>query len=164
LSLVLGISVVLLLLFTRQTTGMIEKNLRGSAETTLRYLESDILYTLAPSMELAAAGAAAVPHMVSRTQLSQVFRDMSKSCPEVFDMYYTTTLSRFEGGEYISASGYNPYITNPEYDQTKRPWFIFALQYPRRTMISEPYEDIQTGKICVTITRAVEKGCCKSTR
>lgn len=38
----------------------------------------------------------------------------------------------------------------------KRPWFVHAMKYPRQTVITEPYEDSQTGKICLTVVRTVE--------
>jgi methyl-accepting chemotaxis protein len=73
-------------------------------------------------------------------------------------MYYGTALSRFEGGSFATATDWEPYLSNPEWDQVKRPWFIFSMQNPGKTVITEPYEDSSTGKICVSMVRTVESG------
>ena len=48
LGLVLGISAILILLFTRQSNSVVERNLRVNAETAMSLLESNLRNALAP--------------------------------------------------------------------------------------------------------------------
>jgi methyl-accepting chemotaxis protein len=156
LGLVLGISAMLILLFTRQSTSMVERNIKLNAETAMGFLESNLRNALALSMDLAVLGAAVIPQVGDEEQLDSVLRHMLAPVPAAFEMYYGTTLSRFNGGNFVTATDWNPYGDNPEWDQVKRPWFIHAMKYPRQTVITDPYEDSQTGKICLTVVRTVE--------
>jgi len=47
--------------------------------------------------------------------------------------------------------------TAPEgFDPTVRVWYVLAMENFGKTVVSEPYIDILTGKVIVTITRAIE--------
>ncbi|MDR2478307.1 MAG: methyl-accepting chemotaxis protein [Treponema sp.] len=156
LSLVLGISAILILLFTRQSNNVVERNLRLNSETAMSFLESSLRNALSPSINLATFTATMIPRVSDEEQLDGILHDMLAPVPEAFEMYYGTAVSRFDGGNFITATDWAPYGDNPDWDQIKRPWFIHSMKYPRQTVITEPYEDSQTGKICLTVVRTVE--------
>jgi methyl-accepting chemotaxis protein len=156
LGLVLVISALLIVLFTRQSNIMVERNLRLNAATAMRYLESNLRNALALSIDTADLTASVIPRVSDRNQLDGIFHDMLAAVPEAFEMYYGTSVSRFDGGDFITATDWDPYGDNPEWDQIKRPWFVHSMKYPRQTVITEPYEDSQTGKVCLTVVRTVE--------
>jgi methyl-accepting chemotaxis protein len=156
LGLVLSISVMLIFLFMQQSNSMVERNLTLNAKTAMNLLESNLRNALALSIDMAELSSAMIPQISDEKQLDGVLHDMLAAAPEAFEMYYGTTLSRFEGGYFVTATDWAPYKDNPEWDQIKRPWFIHAMKYPGQTAITEPYEDSQTGKICLTVVRTVE--------
>jgi len=98
-------------------------------------------------------------HIRSYDEMEVVFENMMPTVDVVFEMYYGTALSGFDGGAFVTATEWDPYCSNPQWDQTKRPWFIAAMRKPDKTVITEPYEDSSTGKMCVTMVRTVrDKG------
>jgi len=156
LSLALGISVVFTIVSLLNITDIINRNLESKAELTMRYINLDINNAILPSMDLTNSVAAMVPQIESFSEMENIFHDMLPSVPAVFEMYYGTAISRFDGGYFATATDWKPYKTNPEWDQVKRPWFITALKSPGKTVITAPYEDSSTGEICVSMVRTVE--------
>lgn len=57
-------------------------------------------------------------------------------------------------GHVISGVGWMP---PPDYDQRTRPWFIKAIQADS-VVFTEPYVDAMTGKLIITVARALRKG------
>ncbi len=124
LSLVLIISTA----FTTATLVFLDntssKELRVTAELTMRYLNRDIENTLLPVEDLASNIAALIPGIESFDTIKRTLVDLLPLVPSVFEIYYGTTLSRFNGGNFVCATDWDPYKDNPEWDQTKRPWFF----------------------------------------
>jgi methyl-accepting chemotaxis protein len=82
-----------------------------------------------------------------------VLEQITASVPDAFDMYYGTTVSRYApGGYFLFASGWVP---DPDWDPPDRPWFIDASARPDTTVITDPYVDSQTGRLCITVARTV---------
>jgi len=160
LSLTLGISIIFTVISLKNIEDITERNLQSAAELTMRYINLDIHAAILPSMDLTNSIAAMVPQIDSlpQSQMERIFHDLLPTVPAVFEMYYGTANSRFAGGSFTTATDWRPYQTNPQWDQVKRPWFITALQSPGKTVITDPYEDSSTGKICVSIVKTVERG------
>jgi methyl-accepting chemotaxis protein len=132
------------------------KNLQTQATLTMRYLEADIQNAIQPAMNMAEYIAAFMPHVSSSRELESILEAMLPAFPDVFESYYGTALSRFDGGEFVTATDWEPYEKSSDWDQVKRPWFIDAVAHAGKTVITEPYEDSSTGKTCVSIVRTVE--------
>jgi methyl-accepting chemotaxis protein len=153
LSLVILISVVLSAVFMSNINRITEENLRSTAEMTMRYLNADIQYALTPFLDMVSNGAAIFHTLPSMETKQAVLERMIAAVPDAFDMYYGTTASRYEpGGYFLFASGWVP---GPDWDPPKRPWFIDAGARPDTTVITEPYIDSQTGRLCITAARTV---------
>lgn len=57
------------------------------------------------------------------------------------------------GAYFVAGSGWDP---APPWNQTERPWFIEGVKNKGKTSITDPYEDAQTGKMCITIVRSAD--------
>ncbi|MCL1958118.1 MAG: methyl-accepting chemotaxis protein [Spirochaetes bacterium] len=159
LSLTLSISIAGTVLLIKSESKNSDNYMRNMALDTLRYINLDIHSALLPALDLTNSIAYMVPSISSFVEMKRIFENMMPSVNIVFEMYYGTAISRFNGGSFVTATDWNPYRDNPQWDQTKRPWFITAMQNPDKTVITAPYEDSSTGKMCVSMVRTVkEKG------
>ena len=154
MGLVVAISISFLIVFMTSANETNMKSLEELAESTINYLNADIRTQLAGSIDLAVYAATNAGYM-DRKQNEEYFERMLKKNPTGFEMYYGTALSRFAGGFFATATDWNPYADNPEWDQIKRPWFTFAMQNPGKPGITEPYIDASTGKLCISIVQTV---------
>jgi methyl-accepting chemotaxis protein len=149
------ISAVFSAMFLLNINRITERNLKNTADITLRYLNADIQRTLAPALQMSILAASFVSRVSSYEELKNILGDMLETNTATFEMYYGTLLSRFDGGSIITATDWSPY-DDPAWDQINRPWFTTALEHPREPFITDPYEDSQTGKVCVTVVRTAE--------
>ncbi|GHV40665.1 methyl-accepting chemotaxis protein [Spirochaetia bacterium] len=156
LGLVLIISVTLSFIFMTNINRMTTDNLHSLAGETMRYLNEDIQNALAPAIQMTTLTASFANSGIAPDMLDTVLARMLTTDDSVFELYYGTALSRFEGGTFVTATNWDPYEDNPAWDQVKRPWFITALERPGQVVITDPYEDSQTGKICVSVVFAVK--------
>jgi methyl-accepting chemotaxis protein len=154
LSLVILISLVLSVVFMSNINRIAGGNLRSTAEITMRYLNADIQHALAPFLDMVNSGAAIFNTLPSMETKKVVLERMIAAVPDAFDMYYGTAASRYApGGYFVFASGWEP---GPEWDPPERPWFIDAMARPDAAVITDPYVDSQTGRLCITVARTVK--------
>ena len=158
LSLVLTISIIFTVVTLVNLSRMTDRNLRFTAGLTMRYLNLDVHEAILPAMNLTSTIAAMAPNIHSRAALEPILNDLLPTVPSVFEAYYGTSLSRFDGGFFATATDWDPYGDNPQWDQVRRPWFITGMQNPDRTVITDPYEDASTGLICVSMVRTARDG------
>ena len=145
LSLVLTISIVITVVTLVNITKVTNKNLYSKAELTMRYINLDIRNAILPSIDLTNSVGAIVPR-IEFEELENVLAELLPTVPGVFEIYYGTAVSRFDGGRFATATDWDPYGDNPQWDQVRRPWFITAMQNPDRVVITDPYEDASTGE------------------
>ncbi len=78
---------------------------------------------------------------------------LTAEMPSDFSLYYGTEISRYEpGGFYVDSSGWEP---EPDWMPPERPWFKDAIAHPGKVVITDPYVDAMTSKICTTISTDV---------
>ncbi|MCL2066885.1 MAG: methyl-accepting chemotaxis protein [Treponema sp.] len=158
LSLVLAISIIFTVVNLVNLGNITNRNLRSAAALTMRNLNLDVHNAILPALDLTNSIAAIAPQIHSRDGLEPVLNDLLPTVSSVFEVYYGTALSRFDGGFFATATDWDPYSDSPQWDQIRRPWFVTAMQNPDKTVITDPYEDNSTGEICVTIVRTVRSG------
>jgi methyl-accepting chemotaxis protein len=141
--------------FLRGINSQADEHIRETAEITMAHLDSDIQKALALTIDQTGLASSFIAEL-SSDLMEETMKRMLEVNPEVFEMYYGTSLSRFDGGNFFTATNWDPYGDNPEWDQVKRPWFITALQSPGKTIITEPYLDSQTGRMCISMVNTVE--------
>ena len=61
----------------------------------------------------------------------------------------TTGIYGLINGEYLDGSGWVP---DADYDPTERPWYLQTLQSDREITFIDPYLDMQTGTVMMTVT------------
>ncbi|WP_010255680.1 methyl-accepting chemotaxis protein [Treponema primitia] len=156
LGLVLTISTIFSVIFMTNLSKITEKNLRSNADITMRYLNADIQNALAPAIQMTTQAASFAADVPSLESFDRILKDILSTNSTVFEMYFGTLASRFDGGYFVTATDWAPYRDSETWDQVKRPWFITAIQSPGQIILTDPYEDSQTGKICVSIVRTAE--------
>ncbi|MDR2593179.1 MAG: methyl-accepting chemotaxis protein [Fibromonadaceae bacterium] len=148
----LVISVIFLVIFLESSRKANFEHLEDIAKRTMQYLNADIQNALAPAIDMA-NNIAAFASDYNHEQNNRLLDKIAKTDPSVLDAYYGTALSRYEGGFFASGTNWNPYEEEPDWSHVKRPWFISAMQNPGKITITDPYEDSETHKICVTIVK-----------
>ena len=137
-----------------------KKNLKESAlqlaAISTDKLVSDIYTLMAKYQEkvknLANTGALvhdpSVLYNVSKALTTDLHKD--------FALYYTTTTSRFEpGGFYVDSSDWNP---PADWNPPDRPWYKEAVANPNTAVMTDPYIDLMTNDLCVTISHTSING------
>ncbi|QQO10012.1 methyl-accepting chemotaxis protein [Breznakiella homolactica] len=151
LSLVIVISVILSAVFMSNINRITTANLYSSAEITMKYLDTDIQYALSPSFDMTNFAASFADSVTDFNLMQTLLRSMLSENPSAFEIYYGTVISRYDpGGYFVAGTGWNP---APPWDQILRPWFKMGMENPGRTVITAPYVDDQTGRICITVVR-----------
>ncbi|MDR2583494.1 MAG: methyl-accepting chemotaxis protein [Fibromonadaceae bacterium] len=150
--LALFISVVFLVIFLESSREANFEHLEDIAKRTMQYLNADIQNALAPAIDMA-NNIAAFASDYNHEQNNRLLDKIAKTDPSILDAYYGTALTRYEGGFFASGTNWNPYEEEPDWNHVKRPWFISAMQNPGKITITDPYEDSETHKICVTIVK-----------
>ena len=157
LSLVFAIAVIFTAISLVSLSNNNSRELKSTAGLTMRFLNMGIQNAILPALDLTNSVAAFVPEVSTLEEMADIFANLLPTVPSVFEMYYGTVLSRFDGGHFVTATDWDPYGTNPEWDQIKRPWFITSMANPGKTVITDPYEDSATGEVCVSMVRTVSK-------
>ncbi|MCX7656117.1 MAG: methyl-accepting chemotaxis protein [Treponemataceae bacterium] len=81
-----------------------------------------------------------------------VLASLKKADPDLSSLYFMEMTPYKNGGKVVEATGWIP---SPDYDQTVRPWFKTALG-ASSFVITEPYVDLITNKLVVTISQRVK--------
>lgn len=151
LSLIVIVSVVVSLVFLNNINRITRDNLESNAKITMQYLETDIQYTLAKSFDMTNYAAAFAHSIQPVSLLKFILGNMLSINPDSFEIYYGTVISRYEpGGYFVAGTDWNP---APPWNQILRPWFSTAMAHPGETVITDPYVDDQTKRVCITIVR-----------
>ncbi|MCL2092797.1 MAG: methyl-accepting chemotaxis protein [Treponema sp.] len=158
LSLVLSVSAILSWIFLSNLADVNTRSLHATAGINMRYLNLDVQKALEPSLNLAGSVAAMISSITDPSLLEEVLPDMLSTVPAAGELFYGTTLSRFEGGYFVTATDWDPYGDNPQWDQILRPWFATGLENPGQTAITDPYVDSNTGLLCISVVRTVHAG------
>ncbi|WP_461246158.1 methyl-accepting chemotaxis protein [Treponema sp. R6D11] len=159
LSLTLSISIAGAVILIKGESKNAHKYMHDMALDELRYINLDIEKALMPALNLTENVAAMVPSIRTYAEMKSIIESLLPTVDAVFEIYYGTLISRFNGGNFICATDWDPYRDSPVWDQIKRPWFITSMQSPDKTVITEPYEDTSTGQMCVSMVRTVrDKG------
>jgi len=147
-------SATLISIFLKNFDEINHKNLQDIALTTIKYLNADIQVELGKAIDLVTFGTENVWRTTKENNREFMVR-MLPTVPYAFEYYYGTTISRFDGGYFVTATDWAPY-KEPEWDQLKRPWFKFAMQNPDKPNITDPYVDWNTKLLCVSVVKTVK--------
>ena len=91
-----------------------------------------------------------------REFLDSAISILVKGMPEDFSLYFATKESRFsDEGYYLDSSGWIP---DDDWNPVMRPWYIAATSNRGKIAYTDPYVDSMTGKLCITLSKAVYTG------
>ena len=90
-----------------------------------------------------------VPSLSGKTQYQDALVNMGKDMGEGTLLYYATKEQIWEGGYLVSHTGWTP---NPTFDIQSRQWHKDAIANPTKVNYSEPFTDVNTGKLIVTLS------------
>jgi methyl-accepting chemotaxis protein len=153
--LVFALSIAFLTAFATNYKNAKMHSLEKLAETTIDYLNSDVQIELTKAIDMVVYAALEASYS-SKEQARIAFVKMLPKNPSSFELYYGTALSRFDGGYFVTATDWAPYVTSPDWDQVKRPWFAQAIANPDKPSITEPYVDSSTGEMCISVVLPVK--------
>ncbi len=130
----------------------LNEEMEETSIVTMDYIVSDISFAITSATEVTNSTASFI-NTVPRENVKDVLVKSLSTVPNAFEIYYGTVISKWApGGFFETGTDWNP---QKPWDQILRPWFKTAINNPRKTVITEPYVDANTGKVCVTIVRTV---------
>lgn len=138
-----------------QSQSILEDNLMSTSAQMLREANRGI------DKELSALGS-------NITMLSNNFNFMNIESNPEFKPYLVDSLKGVQESNKVLTSVYMATVTKdfyeyPEtelggnFDPTVRPWYKKAMENRGKVVFSDPYADIETGKVSVSISKTVEK-------
>jgi methyl-accepting chemotaxis protein len=155
IGLVIVISIAFLIAFVTNSRKTNMQNLEHLSRTTIDYLNANVQIELTKAIDMVMYVAVEAANS-TREQTRAVFLKMLPQNPSAFELYYGTSVSRFNGGYFVTATDWDPYNSTADWDQIKRPWFIQAVSNPNGPSITDPYIDSNTGELCITVVQPVK--------
>ncbi len=149
---ILGMGLIAAISTVMSGTSLLGESLGKISESTALeashidgWLDDQATYFNAMSVDFAHAGS------YDEADLMPVLQAHQQANPQYFDVYMG-----FPDGTGLFATGWVP-----DYDggwiSYERGWYKGAVQTPNEAYITEPYTDAQTGRLCITVARAVVK-------
>jgi methyl-accepting chemotaxis protein len=120
----------------------------------MRQMNADLLYTIAPFIEITTQAAVIMESLPSQTLMLDVLEQMADSETDVYSLYYGNMISLYAPGSFYISNDH--WIPDPGWDHMQRPWFTDGVKNAGKTVITEPYVDADTGRLMVTIVRAAQ--------
>ena len=143
-----GISVMIF--FTYKST--LDGSLKGSALVQSSLIREQVQeWFLTYYGEIQGANYAAQISADNPEGVLPVMKQIIQAHPDLVDVYWVSEKAYKDGGFFIDATAWSPPAT---YDQYTREWFTDAKK-TRETYLTEPYLDMNSGKLVVTIAKSV---------
>ena len=159
LGMILIVSSTITVIFYININRLTEDNIREKARITMQSMDSNLIGTITPFIDLIQTGAVFLNALPSHEVKNDVMCRIKNANPDLVDIYYGSAISMYApGGSWISGDGWYP-ETDPEWDYDwdppQRPWHREAMANPDKVMLVDPYVDSQTKKLVVTFSRTV---------
>ena len=87
-----------------------------------------------------------------REQMKDVIKSMGRNMMDETLLYYATYEQIWDGGTLISHTGWE---ASPDFDMQSRLWHQNAVRNQNKVCYTEPFTDVNTGKIIVTLSYRV---------
>ena len=129
---------------------IVEKTTATSVNQTMETLDMEISGILGQYNDMVLNLSNVVPALDGdRDQIKAVIQSMGKDLPSDTLLYYATAEQIWEGGTLISHSGWE---ASDDFDMQSRLWHKNAVNNRNKICYTEPFNDVNTGKIIVTIS------------
>ena len=93
-----------------------------------------------------------IPHLETRDEMSTVIKAMGSDMIEETLLYYATAEAIWDGGTLISHTGWQ---ASSDFDMLSRDWHKNAVANPDKICFTQPFVDVNTGKLIVTLSYRV---------
>ncbi len=129
---------------------IVEKTTANSVNQTMETLDMKISGILGQYNDMVLNLSNVVPALDGdRAQIKAVIQSMGKDLPGDTLLYYATAEQIWDGGTLISHSGWE---ASDDFDMQSRLWHKNAVNNRNKLCYTEPFNDVNTGKIIVTIS------------
>lgn len=127
---------------------VIKKSTVNSVSQTMETLNGEIEGILGEYNSLVVDLSNVIPALEDRDQMRAVIRSMGKNLMDETLLYYATREQIWDGGTLISHSGWE---AADDFDMQSRLWHKNALSNQNKINYTDPFLDVNTGKLIVTI-------------
>ena len=129
---------------------IVEKTTAASVNQTMETLDKEISGILGEYNDMVLNLSNVIPALDGdRGAMKAVIQSMGKDLPGDTLLYYATAEQIWEGGTLISHSGWE---APGDFDMQSRLWHKNAVNNRNKLCYTEPFNDVNTGKIIVTIS------------
>ena len=149
---VLIVTLFLCISFIFLTSGILKKSTVSSVRETLDTLSEEVSSILTEYNDLVTNLSTTVSVLNNREILTPVIERLGDRMMEGSMLYYQTIKQQWEGGYLITNIGWQ---APPDFDASTREWFQNAVKNQKDVVYTEPYTDMNSGKICVTMSYRV---------
>ena len=134
---------------------VIRRSTVNSVNQAMVALDEKVCGILGEYNDLVMDLASVIPELSDRNQMRAVVKSMGRNMMEETLLYYATAEQIWDGGTLISHTGWE---APGDFDMQSRQWHKNALNNRDRVCYTEPFTDINTGKIIVTLSYRVVDG------
>ena len=129
---------------------IVEKTTATSVNQTMETLDMEISGILGEYNDMVLNLSNVIPALDGdRDTMKAVIQNMGKDLPGDTLLYYATAEQIWDGGTLISHSGWE---ASDDFDMQSRLWHKNAVNNRNKLCYTEPFNDVNTGKIIVTIS------------
>jgi len=134
------------------TKTVINRSTINSVNQAMETLNEEVAGVLGEYNDLVVDLARIIPSLENRNQMRNVIEHMGKNMAAETLLYYATAEQIWDGGTLISHTGWE---APNDFDMQSRLWHKNAMNNPGKVCFTEPFTDINTGKIIVTLSYQV---------
>ena len=148
--------IVTLFIFTSYTIVMrrfIKRSTITVVEQSMETLNNQVAGILSEYTSLVTDLAHVIPELSNRRQIKNTIVSMGRNMMEDTLLYYATLEQIWEGGTLICNIDWEP---SGDFDMQSRLWYKNAVKNPDKISYTEPFTDVNTGKLIVTISRGIK--------
>ncbi|MBR4374344.1 MAG: methyl-accepting chemotaxis protein [Treponema sp.] len=131
---------------------VITQSAENSVRQSLEILNEKVSDILGDYSTLVVDLANAIQCVDEREQMSSLVKNLGSQLPNGTLLYYATASQIWDGGTLMSNTGWQP---SNDFDMKSREWYKNAVNNRSRVCFTEPFVDVNTGKLVVTISYRV---------
>ncbi len=137
------------------TFSIIKHSTVTAVDTAMETLNEEVVGILGEYNDLVKDLANVIPVLENREQMKAVVQSMGQNMMDDTLLYYATAEQIWDGGTLISHTGWE---ASPDFDMQSRLWHKNARNDRTKVCYTEPFTDVNTGKIIVTLSYRVLDG------
>ena len=149
---VIVITLFLGLSFSLVIQNIVKKSTITTVSKAMEALNEDVSGILKEYEDLVIDLSNVIPSLENREQMKSVIKSMGKNMMDETLLYYATYEQIWDGGTLISHTGWEAPET---FDMQSRLWHQNAVKNQNKVNYTQPFTDVNTGKIIVTLSYRV---------